>query len=72
MGLKEIETNDIIHHFEDKRIRTAWDEEKGKMFFLCCGCVCILIGAPDYATGQKNWNKLKQSPKDKGSESVSL
>ena len=70
MELKEIDTNDKIQLFEDKRIRTAWDEEKEEWFFSVVDVVGILTDAPDYTTGRKYWNKLKQRLREEGNELV--
>lgn len=62
--------NDKIQLFEDKRIRTAWDEEKEEWYFSIVDVVGVLTESPDYTTGRKYWNKLKQRLKDEGSELV--
>lgn len=62
--------NDKIQLFEDKRIRTAWDEEQEEWFFSVVDVVGVLTGAPDYNTGRKYWNKLKQRLKEEGSQLV--
>lgn len=65
-----MEQNDKIQLFEDKRIRTAWDEEKEEWYFSIVDVVGVLTDAPDYNTGRKYWNKLKQRLKEDGSELV--
>lgn len=62
--------NDKIQLFEDKRIRTAWDEEKEEWYFSVVDVVGVLTDSPDYNTGRKYWNKLKQRLKEEGSELV--
>lgn len=62
--------NDKIQLFEDKRIRTAWDEEQDEWFFSVVDVVGVLIDAPDYNAGRKYWNKLKQRLKEEGSQLV--
>lgn len=62
--------NDKIQLFEDKRIRTAWDEEQEEWFFSVVDVVGVLTDAPDYNTGRKYWNKLKQRLKEEGSQLV--
>ena len=59
-----------IQLFEDKRIRTAWDEEKEEWYFSIVDVVSVLTDSPDYNTGRKYWNKLKQRLKDEGNELV--
>lgn len=62
--------NDKIQLFEDKRIRTAWDEEKEEWYFSIVDVVGVLTDSPDYNTGRKYWNKLKQRLKEEGNELV--
>jgi hypothetical protein len=56
--------------YEDKRIRTAWDEEKEEWYFSIVDVVGVLTDSPDYNTGRKYWNKLKQRLKEEGNELV--
>lgn len=64
------EENNSIQLFEDNRIRTAWDDERQEWYFSVVDVVGILTNSPDYNTGRKYWNKLKQRLKDEGSELV--
>ena len=57
--------------YEHHPIRTAWDEEKEEWYFSIVDVVIILTESPDYTTGRKYWNKLKQRLKEEGSELVS-
>lgn len=59
-----------IKKFENRPIRTAWDEEKEEWYFSIVDVVCALSEQPDYQTGRKYWNKLKQRLNDEGSELV--
>ena len=59
-----------IKKFENRPIRTAWDEEKEEWYFSIVDVVCALTEQPDYQTGRKYWNKLKQRLNDEGSELV--
>jgi len=65
-----MDQSDKIQLFENKRIRTAWDEEKEEWYFSVVDVVGVLTDAPDYNTGRKYWNKLKQRLKDEGSQLV--
>ena len=65
-----MEQNDQIQLFEDKRIRTVWDEERKEWYFSIVDVVGVLTDSPDYNTGRKYWNKLKQRLKEEGSELV--
>lgn len=65
-----MEQNENIQLFEDRRIRTAWDEANEEWYFSVVDVVGVLTDSPDYNTGRKYWNKLKQRLKDEGSELV--
>lgn len=41
-GEKQMTPNDKIQLFEDKRIRTAWDEEKEEWYFSIVDAVAVL------------------------------
>lgn len=56
--------------FNDRKIRTAWDEEREEWFFSVVDVVAVLTDSPDYLTGRKYWNKLKQRLTAEGSELV--
>lgn len=59
-----------IQLFEDQKIRVAWDAEREEWYFSIVDVVGVLTDSPDYNTGRKYWNKLKQRLKDEGSELV--
>ena len=59
--------NDKIQLFEDKRIRTAWDEEKEEWFFSIVDVIAVLTDSKDPAA---YWRKLKQRMREEGSETV--
>ena len=59
--------NDKIQLFEDKRIRTAWDEEKEEWFFSIVDVIAVLTDSKDPAA---YWRKLKQRMREDGSETV--
>ena len=61
---------DKIQLFENKRIRTAWDEEKEEWYFSVVDVVAVLTDAPDYNTGRKYWNKLKQRLNEEGADQL--
>lgn len=56
--------------FEDQKIRVAWDAEREEWYFSVVDVVGVLTDSPDHNTGRKYWNKLKQCPKEEGSEQV--
>lgn len=67
--MKELENNGI-QLFEDQKIRVAWDPEHEEWYFSIVDVVNVLTDSPDYNTGRKYWNKLKQRLKEEGSELV--
>ena len=56
--------------FEDKKIRTVWDDEQEKWYFSIVDVVGALVDSKDYQTARKYWNKLKQRLKEEGFEPV--
>ncbi len=58
-----------IQIFEDKKIRTAWNEETEEWYFSIVDVVSVLT---DSADGRKYWNKLKQRLKEEGNELVTI
>ena len=67
--MKEPENN-AIQLFENQKIRVAWDAEREEWYFSVVDVVGVLTDSPDYNTGRKYWNKLKQRLKEEGSELV--
>lgn len=59
-----------IQLFEDKQVRTVWDAQNEEFYFSVVDVVGILTDSPDYTTGRKYWNKLKQRLNAEGSELV--
>lgn len=59
-----------IKLFEEKKVRTVWDEEQEKWYFSIVDVVGILAESKDYQTARKYWNKLKQRLKEEGFEPV--
>ncbi len=58
---------DAIKIFEDKKIRTVWDDNTEEWYFSIVDVVSVLTDSVD---GRKYWNKLKQRLKAEGSELV--
>lgn len=59
-----------IQLFENQKIRVAWDAEREEWYFSIVDVAGVLTDSPDYNTGRKYWNKLKQRLKDEGNELV--
>ena len=62
--------NDNIQLFENKRIRTAWDEEKEEWYFSVVDVVAVLTDQPDYQAARNYWKVTKKRLKDEGNETV--
>ena len=56
--------------FENRNIRTLWNEEKEDWWFSAIDVSWVLTDSKDYQTARKYWNKLKQRLKEEGSELV--
>ena len=59
-----------IQLFEQKKIRTAWDEEKQEWFFSIVDVCGVLTGKPDYDLAKNYWKVLKHRLIKEGNESV--
>lgn len=59
-----------IQLFEQKKIRTAWDEEKQEWFFSIVDVCGVLAESKDYDTARKYWAKLKERLIAEGNELV--
>ena len=62
--------DDNIQLFEDKRIRTAWDEEKEEWYFSIIDAVAVLTNQPDYQAARNYWKVTKKRLKEEGNETV--
>ncbi len=56
---------DAIKIFEDKKVRTLWDEDQEKWYFSIIDVIEILTESP---RSRKYWNALKTKLKAEGSE----
>ncbi len=59
--------NDKIQLFEDRKIRTAWDEENEEWYFSIIDVISVLTDSKDPTA---YWRKLKQRLKAEGNETV--
>lgn len=62
--------DDKIQLFEDKRIRTAWDEEKEEWYFSIIDAVAVLTNQPNYQAARNYWKVTKKRLKEEGNETV--
>ena len=61
---------EIIKLFEERKVRTVWDNKKEKWYFSIVDVTAVLTDSKDYTTARKYWNKLKQRLKEEGNETV--
>ena len=59
--------NDKLQLFENKQIRTAWDEETEEWYFSVVDVVAVLTDSPN---PNNYWKVLKKRLKDEGNQSV--
>jgi len=59
-----------IKVFENKNVRTVWNEEEEDWYFSVVDIVSVLADSKDFQTARKYWNKLKQRLSEEGSELV--
>ncbi|MDR2267212.1 MAG: Fic family protein [Christensenellaceae bacterium] len=60
-----------IRFFNDREVRAAWDNEKGKWWFSILDIIAVLGKYDDYAKARNYWKYLKNKLKKEGSELVS-
>ena len=65
-----MEPNDNIQLFENRRIRTAWDEEKEEWYFSIVDVVAVLTDQTDQRGASNYWAKLKQRLKEEGANQL--
>ena len=58
-----------IQLFEEKKVRTAWDDEQEKWYFSIVD-VCGVLTDSDYQAARKYWKVLKGRLKKEGNETV--
>ncbi len=59
-----------IQIFEDKRIRTAWNEETEEWYFSVVDVIAVLTDQVDYQSSRNYWKVMKKRLKDEGNETV--
>lgn len=65
--MNEEKSKNSIQLFEDKKIRTAWDEEQEEWLFSIVDVIRVLTDSPN---PQTYWRVMKKRLKDEGNESV--
>ena len=59
-----------IQLFENKRIRTAWDEEKEEWYFSIVDVVAVLTDQPTQRNASTYWAVLKKRLKEEGADQL--
>lgn len=62
---------EAVKLFEERKVRSVWDDQNEKWYFSIVDVVAILTDAKDFLTARKYWNKLKERLKKEGNETVS-
>ena len=62
-----MEKQDSIKIFEDKKVRTLWDEREEKWYLAIVDVIAVLTNSPN---PQVYWRVLKKRLKDEGNETV--
>ena len=67
IAMDELKNNNTIRLYEDKKIRTAWDEEQEEWYFAIVDVIAVLTDSPN---PQTYWRVMKKRLKDEGNETV--
>ena len=59
-----------IQLFEERKVRTVWDDEHEKWYFSIVDVVAVLTEQSDMLKARKYWNKLKQRLLEEGNQTV--
>lgn len=62
--------DDKIQLFENKRIRTAWDEEAEEWYFSVVDVVAVLTDQPTQRGASNYWAKLKERLRAEGANEL--
>ena len=63
-------TENAVQLFENRKIRTAWDEERQEWYFSVVDVIGALTDAVDYQTARNYWKVTKKRLTDEGNELV--
>ena len=69
-GQKNMTKKQAIQLFQERKVRTIWDDQEEKWYFSIVDVCGVLTDSKDALTARKYWNKLKQRLKDEGNETV--
>lgn len=56
--------------FQDKEVRTVWDDEQEKWYFSIVDVVAVLTDSVDYQAARNYWKVLKNRLSKEGNETV--
>ncbi len=59
-----------IKLFEEKKVRSVWNDENEKWYFSIVDVIAILTEQVDFQKARKYWNKLKERLLAEGNETV--
>ena len=59
-----------IQLFEERKVRTVWDDKQEKWYFSIVDVVAVLTEQTDSQKARKYWNKLKQRLLGEGNQTV--
>ena len=59
-----------IKIFEQKQVRTHWDDEQEKWYFSIVDVIAVLTDQADFLRARKYWNKLRERLSNEGNETV--
>ena len=65
-----MDIDDKIQLFENKRIRTAWDEEKEEWYFSIVDVIAVLTDQPEARHASTDWAVLKNRLKEEGANEL--
>lgn len=65
-----MEQQTAIKIFEEKKVRTLWDEDNEKWYFSIIDVVAVLTDQPDYQGARNYWKVLKHRLIKEGNETV--
>ena len=70
-GGLDVKEQNKIKIFEEKQVRTKWDDENEKWWFSVVDIVPVLTDA-EYQQARKYWSVLKTRMKKEGNESTTI
>lgn len=70
MVVNVVSQDDKIQLFENKRIRTAWDEEEEEWYFSVVDVVAVLTDQPTQRGASNYWAKLKERLRAEGANEL--